>query len=70
MIKEIKINPEIYCPWMLIALELLDKSEKSMLKKHENVLSTWLNTEVHEGLQEAIKTHLPKEKWRLLDEEN
>ena len=70
LIKEIKKNPEIYCPWMLIALELLDKSKKDMLKKHENVLSTWLNTEVHEGLQEAIKTHLPKEKWRLLDEEN
>ena len=70
LIKEIKKNPEIYCPWMLIALELLDKSKKDMLKKHENVLSTWINNEIHGDLQEAIKTHLPKEKWRLLDEEN
>jgi isopentenyl-diphosphate delta-isomerase len=67
LIVEIKINPEIYCPWMLIALELLEKSDQFMLKKHENVLSTWLTTEVHEGLQEAIKTHIPAEKWRLLN---
>ena len=38
-----------------------------MLKKHENVLSTWLTTEVHEGLQEAIKTHIPAEKGRLVN---
>jgi len=67
---EIKTNPEIYCPWMLIALELLDKSDQSMLKKHENMLSTWINTEVREGLQEAIKTHLPTEKWRLVNEKD
>ena len=67
LIVEMKTNPEIYCPWMLIALELLEKSDQFMLKKHENVLSTWLTTEVHEGLQEAIKTHITAEKWRLLN---
>jgi isopentenyl-diphosphate delta-isomerase len=55
---------------MLIALELLEKSEKSMLEKYSNILSTWLNNEIHEGLQKAIKVHLPKEKWRLLNEKN
>jgi isopentenyl-diphosphate delta-isomerase len=55
---------------MLIALELLEKSDKSMLNKHENVLSTWMNNQVHEGLLEAIKVHLPKEKWRLVNEKN
>jgi isopentenyl-diphosphate delta-isomerase len=70
LLSELKTNPQIYCPWMLIALELLDKSEQSMLEKHGNVLSTWMNTEVREGLNEAIKTHLPKEKWRLVNEKN
>ena len=51
LIKEIKIKPEIYCPWMLIALQLLEKSEQSMLKKHENILSAWINTEIHEGIK-------------------
>ena len=70
LLSEIKTNPEIYCPWMLIALELLEKSDKSMLEKHGNVLSTWMTSDVHEGLQNAIKTHLPQEKWRLVDEKN
>jgi isopentenyl-diphosphate delta-isomerase len=55
---------------MLIALKLLEKSDQIMLKKHENILSTWLNNEVHDGLQEAIKTHIPAEKWRLVNEKN
>ncbi len=70
LISEIKTNPQIYCPWMLIALELLDKSDKTMLEKHANVLSAWMNSEIHEGLQNAIKTHLSKEKWRLVNEQN
>jgi isopentenyl-diphosphate delta-isomerase len=70
LLSELKKNPQMYCPWMLIALELLDKSEPSMLEKFSNILSTWINAEVHEGLQEAIKTHLPKEKWRLVNEKN
>ena len=70
LMSEIEINPKIYCPWMLIALELLDKSEQSMLKKYENILFTWINTEIREKLQEAIKTHIPAEKWRLVNEKN
>ncbi|MBA4717901.1 MAG: isopentenyl-diphosphate Delta-isomerase [Nitrosopumilus sp.] len=70
LLLELKINPQIYCPWMLIALGLLDKSEQSMLEKHENVLSTWMNSEVHDRLHETIKTHLPKDKWRLVNEKN
>jgi len=68
LITELKGNPQIYCPWMLIALELLEKSDKSMLEKYANVLSTWLNSEVHDELQKAIKIHLPEDKWRLVNE--
>ena len=70
LLLELKINPQIYCPWMLIALELLDKSKQSMLEKYGNVLSTWMNSEINEGLYEAIKNHLTKDKWRLVNENN
>ena len=70
LLLELKSKPEIYCPWMLIALELLDKSDKPMLEKHANVLSTWINSEVHDELQKAIKIHLPDDKWRLVNEKN
>ena len=68
LIAELKENPQIYCPWMLIALELLEKSAKSMLEKHANILSTWVNSEVHDELQKAIKIHLPNDKWRIVNE--
>lgn len=70
LLSELNTNPQNYCPWMLIALELLEKSDQSMLEKHANILTTWMNNEVREGLQKAIEIHLPKEKWRLVNEKN
>lgn len=70
LVIEISKNPKIYCPWMLIALKLLEKSNKLMLDKHANVLSTWMNEEMHRKLLEAIKVHLPEDKWRLVNEKN
>jgi len=66
LLSELKLNPKIFCPWMIIALELLEKSEKPMLGKYENILSTWMNNEMHEGFQQAIKFHLPDDNWRLV----
>ena len=70
LITEISKNPKIYCPWMLIALKLLERSNKLMLDRHANVLATWMNEEMHRKLLEAIKVHLPEDKWRLVNEKN
>jgi isopentenyl-diphosphate delta-isomerase len=67
LLSEIKSNPKIYCPWMLIALELLDKSEKKMLEKHKDILSSWINLELKKELKKAIEFHLPDNKWRLVN---
>jgi len=67
LLSELKTNPKIYCPWMIIALELLDKSEKPMLEKYGNILSSWMNNEMHEGFQQAIKVNLTDGNWRLVD---
>ncbi len=67
LFSEIKSNPKIYCPWMLIALELLDKSEKKMLEKHKDILSSWINLELKKELKKAIEFHLPDNKWRLVN---
>ena len=68
LLKELEASPENYCPWMLIALKLLEKSNQSTLEKYSKILSTWLNEEITEKLLDAINTHLPSEKWRLLNE--
>lgn len=66
LLSEIKNNPKIYCPWMLIALELLDKSEKKILEKYNNILSSWITLELQKELKKAIQTHLSDDKWRLV----
>ena len=70
LLLELKVNPQIYCPWMLIALKLLDKSEKSMLEKHANILSTWMDSKIKDELQKAIKNHLPDNQWRIVNGKN
>ena len=67
LLSELKTNPKNYCPWMIIALELLEKSEKPMLEKYENILSPWMNNEMHEEFQQTIKVHLPDDNWRLVE---
>jgi len=66
LLSELKVNPEIYCPWMLIALRLLDKSEEPMMKKYEGILSIWNNSELQNELKNSIKFHLPDNNWRLI----
>ncbi|EPA05559.1 putative isopentenyl-diphosphate delta-isomerase [Candidatus Nitrosarchaeum limnium BG20] len=66
LISEIKNNPKIYCPWMLIALKFLDKSENKTFEKHKNILSLWINSELQDELQKAIRIHLADDKWRLV----
>ena len=65
--QDLKENPEIYCPWMLIALFLLPSSEKSMLEKHKLVLSPWIENDTREALEESIKYHFHDNRWRLIN---
>jgi isopentenyl-diphosphate delta-isomerase len=67
LVREIENAPEIYCPWMLIALALLPKSEKSMLLKYSDILSIWIEPFVIKKITNSIGKHLPKEKWRLVN---
>ncbi len=64
---DLKKNPEIYCPWMLIALFLIPSSEKSMLEKHKLVLSPWIESDTRKALEESIKYHFHDNRWRLIN---
>ena len=67
LIKELKDKPQIFCPWMIIALYLLPSSEKSILKKYETIISQWITPEIKKCLEESIKYHLPDNNWRLVN---
>ncbi len=67
LIEELKKKPEIYCPWMIIALYLLSKSEESMLSKYKTIFSKWIEPELIKLLEDSIKYHLPDNNWRLVN---
>ena len=52
---------------MLIALELLADSERTVLERHGGILSAWTGEESRIGLLDAISHHLPRDRWRLMD---
>lgn len=68
LLSEIDSDPGIYCPWMLIALDLLDRSDAAALERHAEILSGWMGKKAHSILGRAISAHLPDDKWRLLHE--
>ena len=67
LLLEIKNKPEIYCPWMLIALYLLPSSDQKMREKHSECLEKWMSPEMKSALENSIKLHLPDNKWRLVN---
>jgi len=58
-------NPQIYCPWMVVALYLLPESEKEMMKKHGSVLSKWIGPKFKKALEKSLNYHFPTNNWRL-----
>jgi isopentenyl-diphosphate Delta-isomerase len=67
MINELKKNPENYCPWMIIALFFLPKSEKIKLSKYNSIISQWINPEMNKILEESTTYHLKDNVWRLVN---
>ncbi|MCY4491597.1 MAG: isopentenyl-diphosphate Delta-isomerase [Thaumarchaeota archaeon] len=65
LLQYIKNTPKAYCPWMLIALAVLDKSDDTILEKHASILSGWTDTKIRDSILEAIKIHLSDEQWRM-----
>ncbi len=58
-------NPQIYCPWMIVALYLLPESEKEMMKKHSSVLNKWISPKFKKTLEKSLNYHFPTNNWRL-----
>ncbi|HSA98405.1 MAG TPA: isopentenyl-diphosphate Delta-isomerase [Candidatus Nitrosotenuis sp.] len=58
-------NPQIYCPWMVVALYLLPESEKEMMRKHGPVLNKWIGPKFKSALEKSLSYHFPTNNWRL-----
>jgi isopentenyl-diphosphate delta-isomerase len=67
LVNNLKKTPEIYCPWMLIALYLLPFSEIQMLNKHQVILLEWIKNDTKKALKSSISFHLPDNNWRIVN---
>lgn len=63
---ELKINPEIYCPWMIIALYYIADTNDGMKQKYEKLISEWTKDGMKEVLEKSIQVHIKDKNWRLL----
>ena len=64
LIQELKQSSEEFCPWMLIALYFLPKSDPQIITKYK--LDEWLMKDTLDIIYNATKIHLADEKWRLV----
>lgn len=62
----IAADPKTYCPWMLVALYLLDRSKRETLEKYKTLLEPWINSHMRRLLFDAISIHMPREMWRVV----
>lgn len=63
---DVERNPQIYCPWMLVALYLLPESDRQMFQKHEKILARWTGPGRRDKLEKSLKYHFPTNNWRLV----
>lgn len=65
LLNDIKKSPQIYCPWMIVALYFLSESKKDILPQHSAILSKWIRNDVKQILEKPLKHHFPDNKWEL-----
>lgn len=65
LLKDIKRSPQIYCPWMIVALYYLQESKTDVLSEHKSILNVWVRSDVKQILEEPLRYHFPDKKWGL-----
>ena len=70
LVSEIDKSPEIFCPWMLVALYFLPESNNKVSERHRKILEVWSsgssNNKKH--LEKSLKYHFPNNTWGLKKE--
>jgi len=70
LVSEIDKSPEIFCPWMLVALYFLPESNDKVSERHKKILEVWSsgssNNKKH--LEKSLKYHFPNNTWGLKKE--
>ena len=68
---ELEQNADAYCPWMVIALLLLDskpdmRASSHSLTRFNSLITRWASDDLKPVYQNAIKHYIPDNNWRLV----
>ena len=68
---ELERNRDAYCPWMVIALLLLDskpdmRASSHSLTRFNSLITKWASDDLKPVYQNAIKHYIPDNNWRLV----
>ena len=65
ILNDIEKSPQIYCPWMIVALYFLSESRKDILPQHSSILNKWIRNDVRQILEKPLRHHFLDNKWEL-----
>ncbi len=65
LLDDIKKNPQVYCPWMLLALYFLPESETNILPEHRSILNGCIRDDIKLVLEKPLQYHFPDKNWEL-----
>lgn len=66
---EISNSPQIFCPWMLVALYFLSESNQNISDKHKMIINRWKNNEqLKSSVEKSLEYHFPDHKWEIKKE--
>lgn len=70
LLSEIEKSPQIFCPWMLVALYFLPRSNNKVSEIHKRILGIWSKENIKDRLEKPLKYHFPDHMWELKKECN
>ena len=68
LLSEIESSPQIFCPWMIVALYFLSESSDKISEPHKKILEKWSGGNIKNRLERSLKYHFPNKLWELKKE--
>ncbi len=68
LLMEIEKSPQIFCPWMIVALYFLSESKNNITDANKRILKMWNRDSLKNRLEASLKYHFPDDQWKLKKE--
>jgi len=65
IISDITKTPQIFCPWLLVALYFLSESSSKPSARNKEILNMWNIPDLKSHLEGALKYHFSNHQWEL-----